>query len=959
MRPPELIQAAAVQRPVLQGRQKVAALWFPADWFDGAERARRIVGAWRPGASALRFAQGDLLRYAAPIEQHCEGLPGWPLRREGDAPGASVLCSAPLSEAERAALPLADACIVVGATLLPLRFADGEPLDPSAWLDPGPALRDTYDCSVVLPPPVMLDPEARSLRDVLGPAVPPASEQREAFLKALHERQAAAIPPGPASAPGGPAGQPPKRLNLNWRAWSLLIVLGLLLAPWALVGFGFVALLVLLVARLLGAPFSWISASMTQEPAGRPAQGGAQGQAQRPTARPPEPMLPARGLGRVVPQRWRQWLARLAVTSRLSRLLGRQQAAFLQRMLRMFDEDKLDEALRHAIPLGDGSDSLGQAFGTPQARTDLQVGQARGASTSIHLDDGFEQHLRQLYRRTFERLDREGRIDEAVFVLAELLRARQEALDYLEKHGRLAQAAELALSWDQPPAVIVRLHCLAGDWRRAVAVARRDGAFATAVLQMEKKWPDAARRLREEWGEALAQQGDWLGAVEAVWPEATLRERASAWLLTAESAGGQLAARALVQRAQLLPDTLGACAAQLQTLRDDRSLNRERAAVADALLKIGQLTPASRRIAAALCPSVLADHAKGLGHLDKSGLQRLVNLGNDPLLQADLPGANWPGAQRRPLAQRSEPLQCEPPGAGAHAILDALPLPDRRTLVALGEAGALIVDAAGRVLSRFGAPAERLVAGRSGQVALALARRDALWRVSRLDLASRSVHDLGLAAFDHFADEFDGLSWTVARGERLLVLDAARSLQDVLWQVPDLPGPVLALTAHGQTEQIVVSTGRTPELWRYQLPQRRLIARDLLPPSPADTAVWRLLHPEQGLLMLSAGVPHEQAQPLHWHSHGARRELSLPLEESQGLQAWTRGNWLLVDGGAAQRTVRLVHLHQATIAAFMRWPADGRMQARAVGAVWQLFDDRGRLLGIDTDTGETLAVTLR
>ena len=157
----------------------------------------------------------------------------------------------------------------------------------------------------------------------------------------------------------------------------------------------------------------------------------------------------------------------------------------------------------------------------------------------MHLGDDLESHLRRLYRQAFERLAREGRIDEAVFVLAELLQARREALDYLEAHQRHAQAAELALAWDQPADLIVRLHCLAGDWRRAVAVARRDGAFANAVLQLEKKWPDAAHRLRGEWGEALAQQGDWLAAVNAVWPVQALRAQALAWLQAAESAEGR------------------------------------------------------------------------------------------------------------------------------------------------------------------------------------------------------------------------------------------------------------------------------------------------------------------------------------------------------------------------------------------------------------------------------------
>src|SRR6185436_4281395 len=66
--------------------------------------------------------------------------------------------------------------------------------------------------------------------------------------------------------------------------------------------------------------------------------------------------------------------------------------------------------------------------------------------------------------------------------------------------------------------------CIA--WRLTVAVARRDNAFANAIGQLEKRWPDAARKLREEWGNALVQQGEWIGAVEAVWPVESLRAKA-------------------------------------------------------------------------------------------------------------------------------------------------------------------------------------------------------------------------------------------------------------------------------------------------------------------------------------------------------------------------------------------------------------------------------------------------
>lgn len=955
--------AAPIQRLVLRGRQPVAALWFPADWFGEGERIRRIVQAWRAGSSVIRFPDGDILRYPAAMDQCCEQLPGWPLRREGAA-----LSSAPLSEAERLALPPADVWLVLGASVRPLRWADGVPLDVSRWLAPGPALLETYDCRAALAPPTVVAPEARPLRAVLGDAVPLPSEQREAFMAAMKQRPSASDNPvsqRPANQPG--EWKPPRRFRpAGWVLAAVVLFMGWLIAPaadgqassgWpidALVILG-IALGLALVLALRRAPAQWTVAP--EAPAPTPSR------TTSPQAGPE--IAPRRPRSRVLPQRWRQWLARLAVTSQVSRVLGRQQAAFLRHMIERFEQGDLQEALRHAIPLGQEGETLGQAFGTPTRRADLALGGNDGPGPTIHLGDSLEQHLRRIYRQSFERLDREGRVDEAVFVLAELLRVRQEALDYLEKKGRLPQAAELALAWDQPPDVIVRLLCLAGDWKRAIAVARRDGAFANAVLQLEKRWPDAARRLREAWGEALAQKGEWLAGVEAVWPLESARERAIEWLRAAEAAGGPLGARALVLRSQLLPDTLSEYSERLAALRDDEARVEERAALVDALLAIQQLTPAGRGLAAAVSPAVLADQARGQGRFGKRELQQLVARTGDSLLQADLPvSAAWPTVEPAPISLRREPLTLGVPLPGAHVLRDVVPLDGGRCLVAFGEAGAAIVDSTGRIGVRFAVPADRLVLGNSGQLALALARRDTLWRVSRLDLARRHAHDLGMVDADHFAEVFDGIGWTIACGNRLQVLDTGRSLQDVLWQVPDLPGPVRALSSSADHEHVVVQTGTsTMELWRYHLPLRRLGMREPLVPAVAKPVAPRTLHPDRGLVAIDVQQTEEGACALAWQVGEGQGSLSgrlvLADDEAEDLQVVAHRDFLLIQGGTAARSLRLVHLPSGRVVAVALWPEDGRVQARAVGQHWQCFDDRGRLLVIDTETSAVRSITIR
>ena len=826
------VRASAVRQPLWLGLQPVAALWFPADWYAEPERARRLLAQWRPGATALRFTQGDLLRFAEPVEMACDALGGWPLRLRGHG-----LSSAPMTAAESAAAPAADVWIVEGGQVTALNLADGAPLDPARWLAVDAyALHDTYDCSATLPAAVERGPpQARELREVLnGKIAEPSAEQR-AFLRAMSEHSARASA-GPANASSKAAGSrvvASSKLGgivnspLVRGGAAVLVILGLILLIASvdlrrislallagLIGYVAWSRLVVGTAKLFGGSEA-VAAERTAAP-GRPSAG----------------TIPARQ-GETKPQAWRQWLARLAMISQVSRLLGRQQAAYVRKMMELFESGQLEDALRHAIPLGGDSPSLGQAFGTPGPRADLSLSRGIGPRAAIGLGMDAATYLRRLYRQSFEKLDREGRIDEAVFVLAELLESRTEALDYLEKHGRHAQAAELALAWDQPPEVIVRLHCLAGDWRRAVAVARRDNAFGNAVVQLEKKWPDVAARLREEWAQALAAQGEWLRAVEVIWPIAARRQQAAEWLLSAEAAGGRLGAAALVKRAVLMPDTLKDCAAQLEELRDGADLHAQRHAMAQAILALQTPHPQAAKLARVIGPGLLADQATDHARLSRHELQRVMGLGGDVLFEVDAPLAQLPTAQVKSLVSHATVLNGAVPDAGGLNIHDAVVLDDGRYLVALGEAGAAVVDSRGKLLARFAVPAYRIVIAHSRQVALVMAPRDRLWRVSRLDLTHRRVVDLGVAELGHVAFEFDGIAWTVAAGSRLRVLDTQHSLQDVLWQVADLPGTAVGLSSQADLEQVIlaVDPGRL-ELWRYGLPLRRLLSRG----EPVETA---------------------------------------------------------------------------------------------------------------------------
>lgn len=155
------------------------------------------------------------------------------------------------------------------------------------------------------------------------------------------------------------------------------------------------------------------------------------------------------------------------------------------------------------------------------------------------------QHLTELYRAAAERLEGQGRFDEAAFVLADLLEAPAEAVALLERHDRLTQAAELAEGRELAADLVVRLWWRAGERARAVRTAHRRGAFATAVERLAATDPQAARGLRAAWAEHCRAAGDRLGAVEAAWPDEALRPSVAADLRDAVALGGPTRGRAL------------------------------------------------------------------------------------------------------------------------------------------------------------------------------------------------------------------------------------------------------------------------------------------------------------------------------------------------------------------------------------------------------------------------------
>jgi len=525
-------------------------------------------------------------------------------------------------------------------------------------------------------------------------------------------------------------------------------------------------------------------------------------------------------------------LALLAMRSPLGAVLSRRQAQYVARMMELFERGQLAEALRHAIPLDglSGGRPSVVALGVPSPRDDLRIsphlaagGSGLGATASLY------EELQRLYRRAFERLRDEGRFEEAAFVLAELLHVNEEAVAFLETHGRLRLAAELAEARNLDPALVVRQWWIAGDRDRAVAIARRTGAFAGAVTRLDRSDASAAAELRTAWAESLAAAGDYAQAVEVIWPVPERRDSARDWMERVIRIGGAGAARMLARKVVLAPEAaVGVRAAVLSLLADrDPEAASDRRTFARTL-RMGDPTPLASTLARATARAVARDSGQGLGDVSRNDYLALLDFTGDAALRADAPTL----VRRAPvdLRSRAEPLRwrIDEGDAGTYAIRDAAYLPGGRCVVALGEAGVRLLSRQGRTVAHFDQPAHHLVVSDHGDRVIALAERGGVFRLARIDLLARTARPWCEAELECFAGTFDGSAWLVAVHGDFLALDATAPGLSTLWNSRAVGKRILTIArdrAHASLltlrEVTTDAAGRPVESWErwtYDLP---------------------------------------------------------------------------------------------------------------------------------------------
>jgi MoxR-vWA-beta-propeller ternary system domain bpX6 len=869
-----------------------------------AEARKRILGLPVSGLRVFRLGSTLVVKFPAALRVNTKASLGAALVRYG-----RLLSAAPLAPDEQAALETAvEAAVLADGSIgeaVPLH--EGVSEDISLWID----VSEFEIVEGLSPlggaasePEALLAPPAADVRLTFG--VAPLDDKAAELLRALRERSME-----------GARGSAGVRRNGSW------------------------------LAGALGSLWRLFQPPSTGHP-GRAAPAPAR-------AAP----VPAGEKRASIAARLQRAIARAVWSTPLIRFLGGQYARYLSRLLAMFDENDLDNALRHAMPLN-AEIQAGLArlpFWTPSPRASLSINPQRtGAKTALGLSGDFYKLLQERYRRAFEHLEAAGQIEKAAFVLAELLNANEEAVQFLERHKRLRLAAEIAEARNLPPGLVIRQWFLAGERERAIRIAQRTGAFADAVIRLEASSKEEAKQLRLLWANTLASGGLYAAAVDAVWPIEDARNLALAWIGRAIEAGGPSGARMLARKVRLapqeFPDLLGRSLKLLEET-DEESPFLMRIFAQE--LVTGGATDETRLIARSAARRFLAH---GMG--DEPLMQKLLDASGDAPFRADVrtlgPGTKPSHSpEAAPLSSRTVPVQIERSAAdqGTGPIFDAAALPNGRMLVARGELGALLLAREGKIIARFAEPASAIVISDQGDRALLLARRGEIYRVSRLDLVTRQIEPWCDARFDVFARDFDGLTWFVGRGGTVYATDATARRWEHLWKVDEDGARVQEIRRDGSAMSVWLNWAQPRrEIWSYDLPSLFLRRRQELE-SFEDQFESGTISPSGEFAELRAGP--DGARARIWFSHGWQE---LPIH-APGRFARVHGltrHWaVLSTGDRHDSTIHLLDCAGRKLRACIDLKgANCNAFARIQGERLLVYDDCGRLLLLSLKSGAVL-----
>ncbi len=952
------------RRPSHRGFVAASGFWLdPA--LIGAERmAGRILSLWSEGCVLHEAAGGVVLVLPSPALVESRRAPGVVLTRRG-----GLLAGFPVTDREiaRLAPPPGSALLCREGRVRVCPLSGETVLDPAAWLDvEGFAARESRPLGdLPAPAAVSRGLEPAPLESHFGPELTRQPEEKTKLLQALEK--ALARKGAGAFESREPRARPRIELPPGMGRAVLMILAsaaGLAFIIWIVQNSGrsstgvLIGLIITFYLIRGGRfpflePFKVLASLFRSRRAPRSAA--------RATAAKRGPLRRTRRAS---------WLGRAFDATRgfLGSTLGRtpaatlfvgRQARYMHKMTSMFEENDLDDALRHAIPLATLG-QMGRATWSPfrpKARVDLSIGLGGtgGPARLIFLSPDYQAYLVSLYRQACARLEREGQIEKAAFVLLELLKENEEAIALLERHKRFRFAAEVAQARGLPPGMVIRLWFLAGEPAEAVRVARTTGAFADAVGRLERSHPDEAKKMRVLWAGYLAEAGNYGAAVDAAWPVPEARRLLLEWIERGIRLEGAIAARLMVKRIALEPEALEGLLPKIGEILHDTLPGglRAKLSLGKALLE-HEGREDLRALSGFVLRNLLKDlHAEPFNPGFGSVVQGLKKATGDRLLVEDLPSHAFPVPAAGPRGGLT--FGRDASDVGLHRLYDGVCLPGGRLVVALGEAGVQVLSRRGALVARIDQPADCLVLNDSGNRAIAVARRGAVSRLARIDLETLKGSYWCDALIDLAAETFDGEVWFVAQGDALMAVDCLADRFESIWRVGDLKGPVLAMARNASALGYILDRPPAPEHWRYELPSLTLRLKYEISGADDPAGLWSVTPKDQYGACLSKPEPPETGGERFFIRVGTRDQRS--VWQSRDLEG-SPGSFRLYNTTAVVTT----RTAEGQRVYFFRWPGAtgepavtldlagaGSVAVRRYAHTFCVTDDRGRLLVLAGD----------
>ena len=756
---------------------------FSAKLLPEPEMRRRVLLLWRPGARIFRHSEFVFLQFQQSFRIDCRRALGLPLVRFNQ-----VLSSFPLSAADFVRFKDLNEAIVFfrAGELQTIELQALAIENIETWFDVADfEIVTTETLGEIQTKPVLLEKVTEvNLRQGLK-TIPQADAEMFEILKALRQKKAESL-----------------------KSKTNSIVSNQKFSKTNALGSSF--------SNIFAGGFDWIKNLFA-------------GKGNQSLTAPSEPQKPSEIFNRL-----RRLWTKALFQMQIAQIFGRKQAQYLAKMMEMFENGDLEEALKYAIPLEDMQALRELTEQTPflgflRPRNSLQISFGRpqsGASSSVFLENDWFQQLSQTYRQTFERLVAQGKIEEAAFVLAELLKSNAEAVEFLEKHGKLQLAAELAEARNLPKEVIVRQWFIAGEKRRAIQLAVLHNCFEYVVTKLEKENHPQSGELRELWADNLAASGNLPAAINTIWSLETRREKAKDWMDQAIAFGGLPAAQMLVKKIILFPQSFPEVKEKLVDFLSETSPEAAEKRIGFAReATIQKANDELRMLARPVVRKILAEWAENSRRFSVPEFRQLVTVTNDFALRTDLP--KLPPPSKSELPEECFSLEIAARDQGANRIFDACLLPDGKIAIALGEAGVKILSRENKTLAHFDQPTQKFVVSDFGTTAIGLMRRGQSSRLTKFDFARRTANYWCESLFERYAPTFDGNLWFVGSGDAIYAIDTTAKDFAAVWRVSEIGGNVYEIS-RSKTKLIILITmpGKGFEKWSYDLPGLVLRSRN-------------------------------------------------------------------------------------------------------------------------------------